>query len=213
MRLLTICENSDDELAVYKVLKFIKKDELNEDGILPVFEQKDITSKSQITSSVKKSLEETDKTCIIAVSHSAETFKGLDSGIVMLCSSPPSLQAISDKKVILVGIRRWSAKEFKQLTDLKITYYSMKEISAEGLKEVSESIMSVAKNFKPLYLSIDLNVLDPSCAKGSDPGGLQTRELLYLVQRLKNLKSFRIADIVGIDANPEIAAKIVTELY
>ncbi len=47
----------------------------------------------------------------------------------------------------------------------------------------------------PLYLSIDLDVLDPAFAPGvshHEPGGMSTRQLIGLLQRLK-------ADVVGAD--------------
>ena len=71
----------------------------------------------------------------------------------------------------------------------------------------------------PLYLSLDLDVLDPAYAPGvshHEPGGLSTRELLELIKQLP-------AEIVGADIveyNPErdthgmtamVAAKLLKE--
>jgi arginase family enzyme len=72
----------------------------------------------------------------------------------------------------------------------------------------------------PLYLSIDLDVLDPAFAPGvahHEPGGLTTRQLIDLIQRLQ-------APIVGADIveyNPKrdlsdmtamVAVKILKEV-
>jgi arginase len=73
---------------------------------------------------------------------------------------------------------------------------------------------------QPLYVSVDLDVLDPAFAPGvshREPGGLSVREVIRILQRMR-------ADIVGADVvefNPTVdpvgitawvAAKIVREL-
>lgn len=72
----------------------------------------------------------------------------------------------------------------------------------------------------PVYISIDMDVLDPAYAPGvshQEPGGMATRELLQLIQRIKG-------NVVGADIvelNPQrdvngmtarVAAKILKEL-
>ena len=75
-----------------------------------------------------------------------------------------------------------------------------------------------------MYVSIDIDVIDPSFAPATgyrEPGGLTSRELLYLIQRINKVKSLRAVDIVEI--NPEkdkeygmittkLGAKILGEL-
>lgn len=72
----------------------------------------------------------------------------------------------------------------------------------------------------PIYLSIDLDALDPACAPGvahPEPGGLTTRELIGLVQALPD--SVVAADIVELNplcdpssATALVAAKLVREI-
>ena len=82
--------------------------------------------------------------------------------------------------------------------------------------------MSVARKFDALYVSVDIDVLDPAFAPGTgytEPGGLTTRELIYFIQRLKNLKNIQMWDLV--EVNPEkdvnnltvmVAAKLIVEM-
>ncbi len=129
---------------------------------------------------------------------------------------------IKKENIILVGTRNWDKNEISFLQKNKIKYFSMKEISANGVHEVSESIMSVAKNFSDLYVSIDIDVLDPAFAPGTgymEPGGLSTRELLFFLHRLKKLKNLRAYDLVEINPAKDInnitskvGAKILVEL-
>lgn len=72
----------------------------------------------------------------------------------------------------------------------------------------------------PVYLSVDLDVLDPSCAPGvahHEPGGLLTREVLEMIWKLEG----RIVGADIVELNPErdwmgmtaaVAAKLLKEL-
>ena len=82
--------------------------------------------------------------------------------------------------------------------------------------------MSVAKDFESLYISIDVDVLDPAFAPGTgyiEPGGLTTRELLFFLHRLKKLKNLKAYDLVEInpkkdvnDMTSKVGAKLLVEL-
>lgn len=130
-------------------------------------------------------------------------------------------QIIKKENLLLVGLRNWSLEEYRFLKQNQIKFFTMGEIALEGLFEISEAIMSFAKNFSSLYLSIDIDVLDPAFAPGTgylEPGGLTTRELLFFLYRLKKLKNFKAVDLVEINPQKDkytslVGAKIVAELF
>ena len=90
----------------------------------------------------------------------------------------------------------------------------------ENLEETCEVIMEFSDK-KDLYLSLDIDVVDPVFAVGTgykEPGGLTSREFIYLIQRLNKIKNLKAVDLVEI--NPEkdknnltvkLGAKIVAE--
>ncbi len=127
---------------------------------------------------------------------------------------------IKPENIILLGTRNWHSEEIKFLKQHKIKYFSMQEISKEGIHDICDSVMSVAKEWGALYVSVDIDVLDPAFAPGTgypEPGGMASRELIYFLQRMKMLKNFKAADIV--EVNPEkdeltakLGAKLVIEL-
>ena len=129
---------------------------------------------------------------------------------------------IKKENIILVGVRNWDKKEIDFIKKNNIKYFSMKEIAKEGIHEVSESVMIVAKGFSDFYVSIDIDVLDPAFAPGTgymEPGGLSTRELLFFLHRLKRLKNLRAFDLVEInplkdvnDITSKVGAKLLVEL-
>ena len=73
-----------------------------------------------------------------------------------------------------------------------------------------------------VYISLDIDVVDPAFAPGTgypEPAGLTSRQLFYMLHRLKNLKNINIIDIVEVNPKKDInnmtsklAAKILAEL-
>lgn len=129
---------------------------------------------------------------------------------------------IKTTNIILAGTRNWHGNELEFLKKHKIRYFSMNEIVNEGMHESCEALMSIAKNFDALYVSIDIDAVDPAFAPGTgyiEPGGLTSRELLYFLQRLKFLKNLKALDIAEINPKKDInsitsklGAKILVEM-
>lgn len=131
---------------------------------------------------------------------------------------------LSPNNIILVGLRSWSENELKFLNKNKIKYFDMKKIFELDVKEVCDIIMENVNSFENLYLSIDIDVVDPAFAPGtsnknSEPGGLTSRQLIYFIQRLKLLKNLKRVDIVEVnpeldvnDMTSKLVAKLIMEL-
>lgn len=129
---------------------------------------------------------------------------------------------VKKENVVLVGIRNSDIKEIEYLKDNKIKFFDMKKIYELGVKESCDLIMENVKNFNKLYLSIDIDVIDPAFAPGTgyaEPGGLSSRDLIYFIQRLKLLKNLKKVDIVEINSDKDInnmtsklAAKLIWEI-
>ena len=248
MKLIKIpYSQSGTELAPEKVLSQLSKN-LSEDGILPIFEIDEIKviitnseeTNNNIYNQAKEILEQNIKPLFLGGDHSItlpimKAFREIypqNPGIIIFdahCDSlndedliPYLAKIIKKENVILVGNRTWNKDEFEFIKSNKIKYFSMKEIAQEGIHEISDAIMSVAKNFKDLYISIDIDVLDPAFAPGTgcqEPGGLTTRELLFFLHRLKRLKNIKAYDLVEINPKKDIdnitskvGAKILVEL-
>ena len=77
---------------------------------------------------------------------------------------------------------------------------------------------------KELYVSLDIDVVDPAFAPATgykEPGGLTSREIIYLMQRINKIKNLRAVDIVEINQEKDknfdnmtlkLGAKILAEL-
>jgi len=89
------------------------------------------------------------------------------------------------------------------------------------LQDTCDAVMEFSNN-KDLYVSIDIDVIDPVFASATgyqESGGLTSRQFIYLIQRINKIKNLRAVDIVEI--NPEkdktgltvkLGAKILGEL-
>ncbi len=104
------------------------------------------------------------------------------------------------ENILLVGIRNSDKQELEFLKNKKIKRMSMNQL-LEDLRDSCDTIMEFSHN-KELYLSLDIDVLDPVFAPATgyaEPGGLTSRQLLYLVGRLNKLKNLKGIDLVEIN--------------
>ncbi|MEK6932989.1 MAG: arginase family protein [Nanoarchaeota archaeon] len=166
-------------------------------------------------------------------------FKNKDAGILIFDAHPDLFEhfdkpiqtdwlyflikekIIKPENIILVGVRNPDMKEVEILKDYKIKYLTSRQLF-NNLHDSCDIIMENARKFPELYISIDIDVLDPAFAPGTgylEPGGLSTRELLYLIQRIKLLKNIKKYDLVEVNTDKDfnlitckIAAKIIKEL-
>ncbi len=124
------------------------------------------------------------------------------------------------KNILLVGVRNIWKTELKFLKEKKIRVITMNQL-LDNLQDTCDIIMEFSKN-KELYVSIDIDVIDPVFAPSvyyKEPGGLTSREFIYLIQRINKIKNLRAVDIVEVNSEKDesnltvkLAAKILSEL-
>jgi agmatinase len=121
------------------------------------------------------------------------------------------------ENIVHVGARAFVKEELAFLKEHNIKTVSDKEIrDGNGTK----SLKDITSTFDNLYLSIDLDVLDPAFAPGvgnPEAVGISSRELYDLVTTLRN-KKIVAADIVELNptydngATASIAAKMISTI-
>ncbi|MBW2963919.1 arginase family protein [Candidatus Woesearchaeota archaeon] len=210
-------------------------------------DQSDIVATNKAILESVKSQDFRERVCMLGGDHST-TFPAFrafkqkfpDSGILILdahpdCEAetdPPSHEdfvrkliadgIVEKNRIIIFGLRNWTGNEKHFLDSNNIKYFSMKQISMNAFSDVVDGLTETVRNWPNLYLSIDIDIADPSCAPGTgyiEPGGLTSRELIYLIQRLKLLKNLRMTDIVEVGPDKDmngmtskLAAKLLVEL-
>ena len=124
------------------------------------------------------------------------------------------------KNILLVGVRNMWKDEITFIKEKGIKVISMNQL-LKDLEDTCDVIMEFSNN-KELYVSIDIDVLDPSFAPAtgySEPGGLSSRDFIYIIQRINKIKNLKAVDIVEINPKKDLdgrtvklGAKILSEL-
>ena len=122
------------------------------------------------------------------------------------------LDDISSNNLIQIGIRSGEKEEFLFMNENKTLCQTNDEI----IKKLNEYNLNI-----PIYLTIDLDVLDPSIFSGTgtpEPGGMTYKELIEKLMLFKNKNVIGI-DVVELSPHYDIsgvstvvAAKIIREL-
>lgn len=100
-------------------------------------------------------------------------------------------------RLVQVGVRTYNPHQREQVARFGVEVIEMRDFEAKAASLVFE---------KPIYLSLDLDALDPAFAPGvshHEPGGLTTREVLRLIQNIP--VPIIGADIVELNPHRDVA--------
>jgi|SRR3989344_723793 len=113
---------------------------------------------------------------------------------------------LKKENLILVGIRVIDKKEREYLDKNGIKSFTVDQVF-KNEEDVCDIVMENARAFDGLYLSIDIDVLDPAFAPGTgyrEVNGLTSQQLFYFLKRIKMMKNLRKIDLVEINPDKDI---------
>ena len=116
---------------------------------------------------------------------------------------------VDPKKVHFIGSRghNLGLEEIEYLKDQGMNVINAKTF--QNRKSMLDSLSKIVSHSNNIYVSLDIDVLDPAFAPGvsvPEPGGLSTRELFEVINLLaKNIKCFEIVEV-----NPELDINDIT---
>lgn len=124
------------------------------------------------------------------------------------------------ENILLVGARNFSKDEKEFLKTRRVKTISINSF-IEDIESACDSVMEFSSG-KMLYVSFDFKSLDPvfmPCASELIPGGFSSRQILYLLGRIKKIKNLKGIDLVELDSEKKdseqsvlLGAKILSEL-
>lgn len=236
--------------APAKIIECLEECYADEDGQVVAFEHETITVDEHNVEESHDIIEEKiaaqeGKAVILGGDHSitCPCVKGFAQGVkdfwlvvfdahpdLMDNFSPPTQEdylrvlieegVVQPQRCIIIGVRNWDVQEVAYLQEKPIISYTMQDIAARGIATVMTE--AIEKIDGPIYLSIDIDAVDPVQAIGTgylEHGGMSSRDLLTAVQALKRTGRLAMADIVEVnpskdvkDMTSKLAAKLVTEL-
>ena len=112
--------------------------------------------------------------------------------------------AISGRNFVQVGLRGyWPGSEtFEWMTAQGLRWHLMTEVEARGSEAViADAIAEALDGPDAVYLSVDIDVVDPGLAPGTgtpEPGGMLSRELLRAVRQIVGQVPIAGMDIVEV---------------
>ena len=128
-------------------------------------------------------------------------------------------EELKPAKIIGVGTRAVCKEELDYTKRAGIEFFTARKIRNEGIKQAVEQLKEELADYENLYLSIDMDVLDPACApavQNPEPEGLETHTLLDILYSIcdNRVRGFDVAEVApnfdqGISAIQ--AAKIISE--
>lgn len=106
------------------------------------------------------------------------------------------VEEVGRERVMIIGVRATYKEEIDYVKKNKISYITSNKINNSKINEVVNEIKDSLKDFKKVYISIDMDVLDPSYAPGvsnPEPEGISISTLLDILDGISNER------IIGFD--------------
>lgn len=112
--------------------------------------------------------------------------------------------AVAGRNFVQVGLRGyWPPVDvFAWMQEHGMRWHLMREIEEQGMEAVVDHAIDEALDgADAIYLSVDIDVLDPGMAPGTgtpEPGGLLSRELLRAIRRIVGAVDLAAMDVVEV---------------
>jgi agmatinase len=128
------------------------------------------------------------------------------------------------ENLVFCGIRAYVEEELDFLRGHpEITVHSARKMFQQGIRSTAEEVIARLKGLSSIYLTLDIDCLDPAFAPGTgtpEAGGLTTRELLEFLRLIFAALPVRAMDIVEVappldysDITTIAAIKVIYEVF
>lgn len=119
------------------------------------------------------------------------------------------LEYINNKNLIIVGTRDIDIPEMKIADNENIFHMDAYRLMEEGMDNYINNIVGYFQysNVKEIYVSIDIDVFDPSSAPGTGyaiPGGFSYREIWKILKELTKKFNILALDLVEVSPNLDL---------
>jgi agmatinase len=124
------------------------------------------------------------------------------------------------ENILLVGARSFSKDEKEFLKEKRVKTISINSF-LENIENACDTVMEFSSG-KLLYVSFDFKSIDPVFMPSASeliPGGFSSRQIIYLLQRIKKIKNLKGIDLVELDSERKdseqsilLGAKTLSEL-
>jgi agmatinase len=134
------------------------------------------------------------------------------------------LPGLDPQHLVFVGLRSVCQEEWDFLkAHPEIPYYTARQCHQQGIEAVAEEVAGRLQDLPAVYLTLDIDGLDPAYAPGTgtpEGGGLSTRDLLELVRMVFQRLPIQALDVVEVappldhsDITSFAALKVIYEAW
>jgi len=122
--------------------------------------------------------------------------------------------------VVEVGTRAVCREELDYAKRADVEFFPARQIREEGIKKITEKLKAKLAKYKNLYVSIDMDVLDPSyvpAVQNPEPEGLETHALLDILcsvcdERVLGFDVVEVAPIYDSGATAIQVARVIFDV-
>lgn len=219
-------EPTDVELNLITIYNFLKKLYNQNEEIIPVMIGGDHFCTYSVVKAVGDQLEKKEEFGVLIFDSHLDFYQEWDKGVyshATISHRIYDLEYVNNKNLLIVGTRDIDIEEFDLARSENIKYLNAYHL-IDGLDYYIDSIKEFFKksNIKNLYVSIDIDSLDPSIAPGTGyaiPGGFSYRDIWKILKEITEEFNVIGFDLVEVAPNLDLenkmtcilAAKLIVE--
>ncbi len=184
-----------------------------EDGKFPIA----IGGEHTLTCGALRALRDMDAAIVFVDAHADFRDDYLGDRLSHACVARRAFEALGPQRVLSVGVRSWSAEEMREAREMGFRFYTSLDVRDAGVKDVLREILALLPS--RVYLSVDMDGLDPSHAPGvgtPEPYGLSCWDLREIIRalgpRLIGADVVEVCPPVEGHVTPILAARVVQEI-
>jgi len=220
-------EPTDVELNLITIYNFLKKLYIQNEKIIPVMIGGDHFCTYPVVKAVGDQLEKKEEFGVLIFDSHLDFYQEWDKGVyshATISHRIYDLEYVNNKNLLIVGTRDIDIEEFNLASSENIKYLNAYHL-IDGLDYYIDSIKEFFKksNIKSLYVSIDIDALDPSIAPGTGyaiPGGFSYRDIWKILKEITEVFNIVGFDLVEVAPNLDLenkmtcilAAKLIVEV-
>lgn len=122
--------------------------------------------------------------------------------------------AIPPQNLLFIGLRSYEPPEMELIQTHQITHFTSADLVQRGMEAAIQAARALAQRCDALYVSLDVDVWDPSFARGTGSpaaGGLSIAQVRALTEELFRWPQTRFVEVTEI--NPLLDRENQTALY
>jgi agmatinase len=212
-------EPTNVELNLSNIAKFVKELYTLNENIIPVMIGGDHFCSYPVIKAVSDQLNKKEEFGVLIFDAHLDFYQEWDKGVyshATISHRIYDLEYISNKNLLIVGTRDIDIEELDLAKSENIKYINAYHI-IDGLNYIIESVKDFfyKSNIKKLYISIDIDALDPSIAPGTGyaiPGGFSYREMWKILKEITLNYDVIGFDLVEVAPNLDLENKMTSIL-